>query len=125
MFVATLWHLAHDPHFFNVIYWKNTTTVVIPDVKAPAFKVALSRYFKHSQLASLIRQLNMYKFFKMRIDHRRGLEITHPHFHRDNFDSLSLICRHPPPSKTILKKRVKMIKDLPVSMDGEDVPLPI
>ncbi|XP_071425470.1 heat shock factor protein 3-like isoform X2 [Pithys albifrons albifrons] len=64
-FLAKLWALLEDPHSDDVICWsRNGENFCILDEQRFA-KELLPKYFKHNNISSFIRQLNMYGFRKV------------------------------------------------------------
>ncbi|XP_064318835.1 heat shock factor protein 3-like isoform X1 [Phalacrocorax carbo] len=64
-FLAKLWALVEDPHSDDVICWsRNGENFCILDEQRFA-KELLPKYFKHNNISSFIRQLNMYGFRKV------------------------------------------------------------
>ncbi|RMC20365.1 hypothetical protein DUI87_01214 [Hirundo rustica rustica] len=64
-FLAKLWALLEDPDSDDVICWsRNGENFCILDEQRFA-KELLPKYFKHNNISSFIRQLNMYGFRKV------------------------------------------------------------
>lgn len=78
--------MINDPQCDNLIAWSdNGQSFIIMD--PPKFSQELSKYFKHNNLSSFIRQLNMYGFRKVATIENSGL---HPvtddlHFYHPDF----------------------------------------
>ncbi|XP_067327597.1 heat shock factor protein 3-like isoform X1 [Anolis sagrei] len=100
-FLAKLWALVEDRGSDDVISWsKNGQNFCILDEQRFA-KELLPKYFKHNNLSSFIRQLNIYGFRKvialengmMASDKSCAIEFQHPHFKRGKANLLANIKR--------------------------------
>uniref|UniRef100_A0A7E4VYE5 HSF_DOMAIN domain-containing protein n=1 Tax=Panagrellus redivivus TaxID=6233 RepID=A0A7E4VYE5_PANRE len=109
LFLIKLWNIVEDPSYFDVIRWDDSGySFHILDPYSFCRNV-LPQYFKHNNLNSLIRQLNMYGFRKMTPIERTSLaraesdqdhlEFSHPCFVRDHPDLLSQIKRKTPTAR--------------------------
>ncbi|XP_069723799.1 heat shock factor protein 3-like isoform X2 [Phaenicophaeus curvirostris] len=87
-FLAKLWALVEDPHSDHVICWSaNGENFCILDEQKFA-KELLPKYFKHNNISSFIRQLNMYGFRKVialengmiTVEKSSVIEFQHPFF---------------------------------------------
>ncbi|KAI1730673.1 HSF-type DNA-binding domain-containing protein [Ditylenchus destructor] len=103
LFLIKLWNIVEDPAYFDVIRWDESGySFHITDPYSFCRNV-LPQYFKHNNLNSLIRQLNMYGFRKMTPIERTSLaraesdqdhlEFSHPYFVRDHPELLMNIKR--------------------------------
>lgn len=101
-FILKLWKMINDPQCDDLIAWSNNgqSFIIIDPAK---FSQELSKYFKHNNLSSFIRQLNMYGFRKVTTIENSGLHpgtddlhFTHPDFHRDKPERLDSIKRKLP-----------------------------
>ena len=98
----------------NIIHWSDTgESFVIRDLYNFTNTV-LPKYFKHSNLASFIRQLNMYGFHKVKED-SEGIQFSHPMFQRNKKNLLKEIHRKSTESlnkeeEAGLTKRLKKFK---------------
>uniref|UniRef100_A0A915BG04 HSF-type DNA-binding domain-containing protein n=1 Tax=Parascaris univalens TaxID=6257 RepID=A0A915BG04_PARUN len=103
LFLIKLWNIVEDTAYQNVIRWDESGySFHILDPYSFCRNV-LPQYFKHNNLNSLIRQLNMYGFRKMTPIERSGLaraesdqdhlEFSHPYFVRDHPELLVNIKR--------------------------------
>ncbi|XP_064640892.1 heat shock factor protein 1-like isoform X3 [Lineus longissimus] len=99
-FLNKLWTLVEDPSTNNLIYWDpNGLSFHVVD-QARFAKEVLPLFFKHSNIASFIRQLNMYGFRKiMTIDQgglkteKDSMQFQHPYFIRGKDHLLEMIKR--------------------------------
>ncbi|KAM3827387.1 heat shock factor protein 3-like isoform 1-T1 [Vipera latastei] len=100
-FLAKLWALVEDPGSDDVISWsRNGQNFCILDEQRFA-KELLPKYFKHNNLSSFIRQLNIYGFRKVialengmiTCDKNPATEFQHPFFKRGKVDLLANIKR--------------------------------
>lgn len=101
-FILKLWKMINDPQCDYLISWSdNGQSFIIMD--PPRFSQELSKYFKHNNLSSFIRQLNMYGFRKVATIENSGLHpgtddlhFYHPDFVRDRPERLEAIKRKLP-----------------------------
>lgn len=101
-FILKLWKMVNDPQCNDLISWSdNGSSFIIID--PPRFSQELSKYFKHNNLSSFIRQLNMYGFRKVATIENSGLHpgvddlhFYHPEFVRGHKDRLAGIKRKLP-----------------------------
>uniref|UniRef100_A0A915DAI8 HSF-type DNA-binding domain-containing protein n=1 Tax=Ditylenchus dipsaci TaxID=166011 RepID=A0A915DAI8_9BILA len=109
LFLIKLWNIVEDPSYYDVIRWDESGySFHITDPYSFCRNV-LPQYFKHNNLNSLIRQLNMYGFRKMTPIERTSLaraesdqdhlEFSHAYFVRDHPELLLNIKRKVPISK--------------------------
>uniref|UniRef100_A0A913HJX9 HSF_DOMAIN domain-containing protein n=1 Tax=Strongyloides stercoralis TaxID=6248 RepID=A0A913HJX9_STRER len=103
VFLIKLWNIVNDPNLDHIIEWDESGLSF--HIKDPyAFcKEVLPLYFKHSNLNSCVRQLNMYGFRKITTFEKSSLvgcqnagdnlEFSHPCFVRGRYDMLSNIKR--------------------------------
>ncbi|XP_070200741.1 heat shock factor protein 4-like isoform X2 [Littorina saxatilis] len=116
-FLMKLWTLVEDPSNNDIICW---------DVKGKSFHIfdqsrfaheVLPFYFKHNNISSFIRQLNMYGFRKvvkieqggLKMEHD-DLEFQHMYFQRGEEQLLDLIKRRSAPMKAE-PRAVSMVPD--------------
>lgn len=91
-FLQKTFDMVSNPELNIVVCWsEDGCAFTIKDVSEFTSKV-LPRYFKHSNYASFVRQLNMYDFHKCRIDGQENA-FTQPLFRRDSHHKLSEIRR--------------------------------
>ncbi|XP_064537827.1 heat shock factor protein isoform X2 [Drosophila montana] len=89
-FLAKLWRLVDDPDTNNLICWSKDGRSFIIQNQAQFARELLPLNYKHNNMASFIRQLNMYGFHKitsienggLRFD-RDEIEFSHPCFKRN------------------------------------------
>uniref|UniRef100_A0A8C9EVS0 HSF-type DNA-binding domain-containing protein n=1 Tax=Pavo cristatus TaxID=9049 RepID=A0A8C9EVS0_PAVCR len=100
-FLAKLWALVEDPQSDDVICWsRNGENFCILDEQRFA-KELLPKYFKHNNISSFIRQLNMYGFRKVvalengmiTVEKNSVIEFQHPFFKQGNAHLLENIKR--------------------------------
>ncbi|CAL1675925.1 unnamed protein product [Lasius platythorax] len=63
-FLAKLWKLVEDPETDNLICWSPTGRSFFIKNQAKFARELLPHYYKHNNMASFVRQLNMYGFHK-------------------------------------------------------------
>lgn len=91
-FLEKLFDILDDSSYSSYISWQpDGTSFIIKKVNEFSEKV-LPKYFKHSNIQSYIRQLNMYGFSKTRHDSNHR-EFSHKLFQRDRRDLLQYIKR--------------------------------
>ncbi|XP_063288227.1 heat shock factor protein 3-like [Pelobates fuscus] len=100
-FLVKLWTLVEDPTNADVIAWNwNGQNFCILDEQRFS-KEILPKYFKHNNLSSFIRQLNMYGFRKVmnlesglvNSDRATAIEFQHPCFKKGRAELLEFIKR--------------------------------
>uniref|UniRef100_U5EZQ6 Putative heat shock transcription factor hsf n=1 Tax=Corethrella appendiculata TaxID=1370023 RepID=U5EZQ6_9DIPT len=90
-FLAKLWRLVEDPETNDLISWSTDGRSFVIQNQAQFAKELLPLNYKHNNMASFIRQLNMYGFHKitsidnggLRFD-RDEMEFTHPCFQKEH-----------------------------------------
>ncbi|GFS50609.1 heat shock factor protein [Trichonephila clavipes] len=99
-FLVKLWKLVEDQNCEDLIAWSESGYSFIIKDQAKFAKDLLPQYFKHSNMASFIRQLNMYGFKKVMNIEKSGLrnentemEFQHGFFVKDRSELLELIKR--------------------------------
>lgn len=119
--------MINDHHCDELISWSdNGQSFIIMD--PPKFSQELSKYFKHNNLSSFIRQLNMYGFRKVSTIENSGLHpgtddlhFYHPDFVRDKPERLDAIKRKLPQklAETVdLKNVIKGISEIEDNQKG-------
>ncbi|KAI6229020.1 Heat shock factor protein 1 [Aphelenchoides fujianensis] len=109
LFLVKLWNIVEDPAYYDTIRWDESGySFHILDPYTFCRNV-LPQYFKHNNMNSLIRQLNMYGFRKMTPIERTSLaraesdqdhlEFSHPCFVRDHPELLVNIKRKAPTTR--------------------------
>ncbi|XP_058053944.1 uncharacterized protein LOC131205732 isoform X2 [Anopheles bellator] len=90
-FLAKLWRLVEDSETNDLISWSTDGRSFIIQNQAQFAKELLPLNYKHNNMASFIRQLNMYGFHKITSIDNGGLrfdkdemEFTHPCFQKDH-----------------------------------------
>ncbi|KAK3601941.1 hypothetical protein CHS0354_005848 [Potamilus streckersoni] len=108
-FLTKLWTLVEDPSCNHLIAWDPSGLSFHVYDQAGFAKDVLPLYFKHNNIASFIRQLNMYGFRKkIHLDYgamkseKDDLEFVHPYFQRDQEHLLEHIKRKVSGSSTVV-----------------------
>lgn len=91
-FLAKLWNMVDDPATSHLIAWGDDGKSFIVHNQADLASSLLPYYYKHSNLASFVRQLNMYGFHKVvgvtsggiKSERAEEMEFAHSCFIRDN-----------------------------------------
>ena len=113
-FIKNLFKILSDPKSTPVISWQPDGQSFIIKDEQKFSQILLPKYFKHKNLASFIRQLNMYDFHKLK---ENTLDFHHPLFQPGNFSVLGEIRRKAkatrPQKCTIssLSKRLETFQD--------------
>jgi len=88
-FLAKLWKMLNNPDIAHLICWSEEGSSFLIKNQSQFSSSMLPYYYKHSNMASFVRQLNMYDFHKvMNVDagglkgERDEVEFAHPHFIR-------------------------------------------
>ncbi|EHB17007.1 Heat shock factor protein 4 [Heterocephalus glaber] len=103
-FLGKLWALVGDPGTDHLIRWSPSGTSFLVSDQSRFAKEVLPQYFKHSNMASFVRQLNMYGFRKVVSIEQGGLlrpehdhvEFQHPSFVRGREQLLDRVRRKVP-----------------------------
>ncbi|XP_059523792.1 heat shock factor protein 4 isoform X2 [Myotis daubentonii] len=103
-FLGKLWALVGDPSTDHLIRWSPSGTSFLVNDQSRFAKEVLPQYFKHSNMASFVRQLNMYGFRKVVSIEQGGLlrperdhvEFQHPSFVRGREQLLDRVRRKAP-----------------------------
>ncbi|XP_071487520.1 heat shock factor protein-like [Diadema antillarum] len=99
-FLSKLWLLVDDKNTDEYIRWSAEGDSFIVSDQVMFASAVLPYFFKHNNMASFIRQLNMYGFRKrssledgaLKTD-RKDIEFQHPHFLKGKINQLQLIKR--------------------------------
>ncbi|CAG9540029.1 unnamed protein product [Cercopithifilaria johnstoni] len=128
MFLVKMWNILEDPEFQNIICWDKSGYsfhVLDPHLFC---RIVLPQFFKHNNLNSLIRQLNMYGFRKMTPIEKSSLarsesdqdhlEFSHPYFIQQHPELLVNIKRKTPGNRNNENNSVAMPpKEISVLVD--------
>ncbi|XP_045047681.2 heat shock factor protein 4 isoform X2 [Desmodus rotundus] len=103
-FLGKLWALVGDPSTDHLIRWSPSGTSFLVSDQSRFAKEVLPQYFKHSNMASFVRQLNLYGFRKVVSIEQGGLlrperdhvEFQHPSFLRGREQLLERVRRKVP-----------------------------
>lgn len=102
-FVVKLWKMVNDPSNEHYISWMESGDAFQVKDRESFMKYVLPKYFKHNNLASFIRQLNMYGWHKIQDVNSGALVLTdevlqfeNPNFIRGREDLLDKIVRNKP-----------------------------
>nr|XP_018906221.1 PREDICTED: heat shock factor protein isoform X2 [Bemisia tabaci] len=75
-FLAKLWRMVEDPETNDLICWNSDGTSFMIKNQSQFAKELLPMYYKHNNMASFIRQLNMYGFHKVVSAENNGLRLS-------------------------------------------------
>ncbi|XP_072374560.1 heat shock factor protein 4 isoform X5 [Scyliorhinus torazame] len=117
-FLTKLWTLVEDPETNDLICWSESGTSFHVFDQGRFAKEVLPKYFKHNNMASFVRQLNMYGFRKVVNIEQSGLvkperddtEFQHLYFLRGQEQLLEHI-----------KRKVSVVKSEETKVRQEDV----
>lgn len=113
-FILKLWKMINDPQCDDLISWSDDGQSFII-INPPRFAQELSKYFKHNNLSSFVRQLNMYGFRKVATIENTGpddLHFYHPDFVKNQPDRLEAIKRKLPQKVAESLDLRNVIKDI-------------
>ncbi|KAK3877633.1 hypothetical protein Pcinc_017667 [Petrolisthes cinctipes] len=118
-FLTKLWRLVDDPNTNDLINWTQSGRSFLIQNQAIFARDLLPQYYKHNNMASFVRQLNMYGFHKvvsadsggLRVE-RDEMEFAHPHFLRGQEELLENIKRKIPASRTVVVEEGKTVNKL-------------
>ncbi|XP_028967690.1 heat shock factor protein [Galendromus occidentalis] len=106
-FLSKLWRLVEDPKYDQTISWSDSGQSFIIHDQTQFARDVLPLYFKHNNMASFIRQLNMYGFRKVvNVDsgglkgYKEDIEFYHNSFIRGQEAALEYIKRKIPTTTT-------------------------
>ncbi|XP_060518244.1 heat shock factor protein 1-like [Cylas formicarius] len=110
MFIKKLWKMVNEKTLENIISWgSGGNSFIISNQLAFVSKV-LPKYFKHNNLASFIRQLNIYDFHKVQnIENKDELEFMHCFFLKDCPELIPLIKRKYSVAKLKTTRKEKVV----------------
>ncbi|XP_050711163.1 heat shock factor protein-like isoform X10 [Eriocheir sinensis] len=122
-FLTKLWRLVDDESTNDMISWTQGGRSFIIQNQAKFAQDLLPQYYKHNNMASFVRQLNMYGFHKVVSADSGGLrperdemEFAHQHFMRGQESLLENIKRKIPTSRTVMvednKNVTKLLNDV-------------
>lgn len=112
---------SHDTETYAVVSWGLTKDSVLIKEQGALGTRVLPRYFKHGNVSSFVRQLNMYGFRKRAA---KTMEFYSPLFMKDRPDLLDKLQRAPvqrsprPSTKLLAKLESRMVR-----LEGEQVAL--
>lgn len=99
-FLSKLWRMVNDPTTDNLILWSSGGKSFIIQNQAQFWYELLPVYYKHNNMSSFVRQLNMYGFHKISTVENGTMDIEkdeiqffHPYFQKDQPELLKLIKR--------------------------------
>ncbi|XP_033251906.1 heat shock factor protein-like isoform X1 [Drosophila miranda] len=133
-FLAKLWRLVDDTETNHLIFWTKDGHSFVIQNQAQFARELLPLNYKHNNMASFIRQLNMYGFHKitsienggLRFD-RDEIEFSHPFFKRNSAYLLDQIKRKISNNKNVDDKAVmkpeavsKILNDVKVMQGRQD-----
>ncbi|XP_042871323.1 heat shock factor protein-like isoform X5 [Penaeus japonicus] len=118
-FLTKLWRLVDDVKTNDLICWTQNGRSFIIRNQARFSRDLLPQYYKHNNMASFVRQLNMYGFHKvvsadsggLRLE-RDEMEFAHPHFLRGQEALIENIKRKIPTSRTMILEENKSVSKL-------------
>ena len=91
-FLIKLYQILESPEYEKIIHWSDDGKSFIVHNLHDFTEYVLPKYFKHNNYSSFIRQLNMYDFHKQKSNNTEAI-FQHPHFLKNDKDSLKLIKR--------------------------------
>lgn len=99
-FLGKLWKMVDDPNTDQLISWSQTGTSFIIQNQAQFWYELLPLYYKHNNMSSFVRQLNMYGFHKISTVENGSMDADkdeiqfyHPNFQKDHPEKLINIKR--------------------------------
>lgn len=128
-FLTKLWTLVEDPETDPLICWSPSGNSFHVFDQGQFAKEVLPKYFKHNNMASFVRQLNMYGFRKVVHIEQGGLvkpekddtEFQHPYFIRGQEHLLENIKRKVTSVSSIKNEDIKVRQDNATMSGGLDV----
>lgn len=97
-FLSKLWKMVNDPTTDHLISWGQSGSTFVIENKAQFWYELLPVYYKHNNMSSFVRQLNMYGFHKISTyegieSDKDELQFFHQYFQRHKPDLLKNIKR--------------------------------
>ncbi|NXD13630.1 HSF4 protein, partial [Nothocercus nigrocapillus] len=117
-FLTKLWTLVEDPETNHLICWSTNGTSFHVFDQGRFAKEVLPKYFKHNNMASFVRQLNMYGFRKVVNIEQGGL--VKPERDDTEFQHLCFLQGHEHLLEHI-KRKVSVVKSEETKMRQEDL----
>ncbi|XP_062861166.1 heat shock factor protein 4 [Trichomycterus rosablanca] len=117
-FLTKLWTLVEDPETNHLICWSSTGTSFHVFDQGSFAKEVLPKYFKHNNMASFVRQLNMYGFRKVVNIEQSGL--VKPERDDTEFQHLYFLQGHEHLLEHI-KRKVSIVKSEETKVRQEDL----
>ncbi|XP_061863437.1 heat shock factor protein 4 [Colius striatus] len=117
-FLTKLWTLVEDPETNHLICWSTNGTSFHVFDQGRFAKEVLPKYFKHNNMASFVRQLNMYGFRKVVNIEQGGL--VKPERDDTEFQHLCFLQGHEHLLEHI-KRKVSVVKNEETKMRQEDL----
>uniref|UniRef100_A0A3Q3MA02 Heat shock transcription factor 4 n=2 Tax=Mastacembelus armatus TaxID=205130 RepID=A0A3Q3MA02_9TELE len=117
-FLTKLWTLVEDPETNHLICWSTTGTSFHVFDQGRFAKEVLPKYFKHNNMASFVRQLNMYGFRKVVNIEQSGL--VKPERDDTEFQHLYFLQGHEHMLEHI-KRKVSIVKSEETKVRQEDL----
>lgn len=94
LFLKKLWKILYDDDAYNIIEWNAVGDGFIIYDQIQFMMQLLPKYFKHNNMSSFVRQLNMYGFHKRQHSEKDGeMEFFHDYFLKDVPELLKFISR--------------------------------
>lgn len=126
-FLAKLWKMVDDPETNHLIEWGDEGNSFVIHNHGEFEQTLLPYYYKHSNMASFVRQLNMYGFHKkvgidsggLKSEHVEEQEFYHPYFLRGQEHLLENIKRKIASSKAPAGVPVPNL--VPASINSEKI----
>ncbi|XP_019757209.1 heat shock factor protein isoform X2 [Dendroctonus ponderosae] len=100
LFIKKLWIIVNDESNKEIISWNSSGDGFEMHDQLGFISQTLPKYFKHNQLSSFVRQLNLYGFHKSQSIERDEFQFTHPFFLKDVPQLLPLIKRKVPSGRS-------------------------
>ncbi|XP_050307261.1 heat shock factor protein-like [Anthonomus grandis grandis] len=98
LFIKKIWKMINDPSTDDIISWTEDGQGFVIHDQLKFISETLPKYFKHNQMSSFVRQLNLYDFHKVQ-NVEDECHFTQPFFQKDLPELLPLIKRKTQPSR--------------------------